>query len=215
MLPLLFIMTNVTLSVISNTSGDITTTISKQVETTNTSMKQITSIPISEKSTNATVLKRPLHTDIVVITIKDNWTNTCHHVNLYLSEFCSIIMRDPAEDCKANPLQVGDMTCHRGICICLRRSSAFLNDDTIIRAEVTHRLLIGNNTLWPDWISSVSLYHEKDEDVSWTLAVMASTAITVLFVVACAVRVYGRYVGYKKVIPPDEVVTENTRLTNG
>lgn len=149
--------------------------------------------------------------DIVTITVKNNWTDVCHHANFYLFEFCSFLRQDPHEDeCEATPLKVGALLCFRGVCICLpslRRSSQEImpiSDTTELTARVRHRILISNDTVWPDWIASVNVAKDDDRDAYWVLACTALVLLTMLYVFYCALRVLCRYVGYKKVDPMDE-----------
>lgn len=162
---------------------------------------------ISKELDHNTTL-RP-HSDIVAITISRNWTEVCHHIKFYMTEFCSSLLSDPLDECEGVPLAIGDLLCFRGICICLghRRQlhrtthHQLVTDVTTVTAEVRHRAELSNTTAWPSWVQSVVLIETPPEPPYEILVASAIAALLGLCVVGCAVRAYHRYMGYKIIEP--------------
>jgi hypothetical protein len=155
-----------------------------------------------------------LLTEIVTITVNDTWIDVCHHAKFYLGEFCSFLMQDPREVCQATPLKVGSQLCFRGICICLHPTRRQSQDYTELIARLHHRVLITNDTVWPDWIASVRVEPDVEETPYYLIVSTGFVLLTALLLMCCMVRMIKRYVGYHKVAPPEDDVTEKTRLTD-
>lgn len=149
------------------------------------------------------------HSDIVVITINRNWTEVCHHIKFYMTEFCSSLVSDPLDECEGVPLAIGDLLCFHGICICLghRRQlhrtthHQLITDVTTVTAEVRHGTDLSNMTAWPSWVQSVVLIETPPDPPYEFLVASAVGALIGLCLVGCAVRAYHRYMGYKIIEP--------------
>jgi hypothetical protein len=123
-------------------------------------------------------------------------------------------MQDPREDCEATPLKVGSLLCFKGICLCMHSQRRYSQSQTEITAKIHHRILISNDTVWPSWIESVRVQPDREEISYYFFASLGLVFLTALLLMCCVVRMIKRYIGYQKVIPPDEEVTESTRLTS-
>lgn len=142
------------------------------------------------------------HDDVISILIRQNWTDVCHHARFYLSQFCSILNANPLEECEAIPLKVGNLLCVRGICLCMGGFNT--QGDTALVARVRHRALWANDTAWPDWIGAVEVVHFHESPPLYVFALCAAILLMTLFVATCLMRIYRRYMGYKRVEPPKE-----------
>jgi len=140
--------------------------------------------------------------DMVAITIVSNWSHVCANLKTYVADLCHTLMENPLEECECDAVSLGGVPIVHGICISLRhvgRRSYY--EFTTLQAAIQHRVPFTNETVWPAWAASVRLVSEAEQVPYVVMAGCFMLGLTLICVMICVIKVYRRYVGYKKLEP--------------